>query len=32
MDKTMSKLDAALLIIATWLLGFLTGYFKGKNK
>ena len=32
MDKTMTRLDAGLLLIATWLLGFLAGYFKGKNK
>jgi len=28
----MSRLDAGLLLITTWLLGFLAGYFKGKNK
>lgn len=32
MDKNMSKLDIALFIIATWIIGFLTGYFKAKNK
>jgi len=28
----MKQLDVFLMIMVTWILGFLTGYFKAKNK
>jgi len=28
----MSQSDGILFFIAIWILGFLAGYFKGKNK
>jgi hypothetical protein len=31
-NKPMKQLDILLMIIVTWLIGFITGYLKAKNK